>query len=225
MAKFEDLTGQRFGQLIALKRVANTTGNKPAWLCHCDCGIDKVISASHLRTGTQSCGCAHPNKKLDLTGTVIGDLTVLGPAENKGSQTAWVCSCICGKRIIMLTGSLRSGLNRSCGCYRNARLREANTTHGLSGKRLYKIWMGMKSRCYNPKNSAYSNYWIPKRDQSYNLRTNRMITWDGVTKSIHDWSVKTGLRISTIRGRLDILGWSVSDTLTRSAQAYKGRNI
>lgn len=33
-----------------------------------------------------------------------------------------------------------------------------NTTHGLSKTRLYRIWKGMKNRCYNPKQSSYDRY-------------------------------------------------------------------
>lgn len=33
-----------------------------------------------------------------------------------------------------------------------------NTTHGQSRTRLHKIWMGMKSRCYNKNQSSYERY-------------------------------------------------------------------
>lgn len=33
-----------------------------------------------------------------------------------------------------------------------------NTTHGLSKSRLYRIWYGMKNRCYNKKQVSYENY-------------------------------------------------------------------
>ena len=33
-----------------------------------------------------------------------------------------------------------------------------NTTHGGKGTRLYRIWHGMKQRCYNPKSDHYSLY-------------------------------------------------------------------
>lgn len=63
MAKFIDLTGQRFGRLVAIKRVEDQiseNGNhKTMWLCKCDCGNTKVVSARELRkeNGTRSCGC------------------------------------------------------------------------------------------------------------------------------------------------------------------------
>lgn len=45
-----DITGMRFGRLVAVGRVANRYGN-PHWLCHCDCGAMKEIYAGNLRYG------------------------------------------------------------------------------------------------------------------------------------------------------------------------------
>lgn len=51
-----DLTGQRFGRLTVLKR-AGSKNRQSAWLCKCDCGTEKVITSSNLKTNTISCGC------------------------------------------------------------------------------------------------------------------------------------------------------------------------
>lgn len=37
-------------------------------------------------------------------------------------------------------------------------MKHANTTHGMSHSTEWKIWRGMKHRCYNPKHVAYKNY-------------------------------------------------------------------
>ena len=51
-----DLTGQRFGKLIAL----SYNKQKAKWLCQCDCGNITFVSSSNLNSGgTQSCGCSH----------------------------------------------------------------------------------------------------------------------------------------------------------------------
>ena len=66
MSKTKDLTLQRFGRLVALRRDENFTGKGTKWLCLCDCQINKPederrlvsISTSNLTTGTtRSCGC------------------------------------------------------------------------------------------------------------------------------------------------------------------------
>lgn len=55
-----DLTGQRYGRLVVL-RPAENIGGRTAWLCRCDCGREKVVKTSRLRSGhTSSCGCMGP---------------------------------------------------------------------------------------------------------------------------------------------------------------------
>ena len=60
----------------------------------------------------------HSRHKLDLTGQRYGRLTVLGPAENIGDRTAWLCRCDCGQDTVVLTRDLRRGRRTSCGCDR-----------------------------------------------------------------------------------------------------------
>ena len=59
----EDFLGRRFGRLVAIKDVGKHKG-RYAWLCKCDCGNEKIITAHGLkdsppRKGTKSCGCLH----------------------------------------------------------------------------------------------------------------------------------------------------------------------
>lgn len=52
-----DLTGLRFGRLEVV-RYSETRGKRAYWLCRCDCGNEKAISTSSLKTGhSNSCGC------------------------------------------------------------------------------------------------------------------------------------------------------------------------
>jgi hypothetical protein len=56
MPKMIDITGQRFGQLIAIKPVFQRD-RKFYWQCRCDCGKRVVVQGKKLRSGhTQSCG-------------------------------------------------------------------------------------------------------------------------------------------------------------------------
>lgn len=59
---------------------------------------------------------SHLTKKLDLMGQRYGNLTVIGPAENIGTCTAWLCRCDCGRETVVKTQHLRSGRTVSCGC-------------------------------------------------------------------------------------------------------------
>ena len=59
MPSFIDLTGQRFGSVVVLKRAANSNRNEVMWICRCDCGNGFTTRARSLRSGeTTSCGCA-----------------------------------------------------------------------------------------------------------------------------------------------------------------------
>lgn len=58
----------------------------------------------------------YSRKKLDLTGQRFGKLTVLEPAANVSTKTAWLCRCDCGKEAVVTTQRLRDGHRTSCGC-------------------------------------------------------------------------------------------------------------
>ena len=48
--KFKNIIGQRFGRLIAVERVENSSRGSARWLCRCDCGRDTiVVSASYIQ--------------------------------------------------------------------------------------------------------------------------------------------------------------------------------
>ncbi|WJQ12788.1 hypothetical protein QT238_11410 [Geobacillus stearothermophilus] len=59
MGKREDLTGQRFGQLLVIDYAGLDTSRKRAlWKCRCDCGNEVVVRKDSLKRGaTKSCGC------------------------------------------------------------------------------------------------------------------------------------------------------------------------
>jgi hypothetical protein len=53
-----DLTGERFGRLVAVGSTDERSDTHCVWLCHCDCGELTYVPATRLqRGGTRSCGC------------------------------------------------------------------------------------------------------------------------------------------------------------------------
>jgi hypothetical protein len=57
-----DITGQRFGKLVAVRRVGSR-GRNPLWECQCDCGSTHQAMSVNLRSGgTKSCGCIKPKQ-------------------------------------------------------------------------------------------------------------------------------------------------------------------
>lgn len=57
-ASSNDITGTRFGRLVALRIDPEKGSRKSYWICKCDCGIIKSVNAYSMLIGeTMSCGC------------------------------------------------------------------------------------------------------------------------------------------------------------------------
>ena len=68
---FEDLTGQRFGSLVAIKPTSVKDGYHMYWLCQCDCGNTHEVASNHLKRGSvTSCGCL----KISLGEKIIKEI-------------------------------------------------------------------------------------------------------------------------------------------------------
>lgn len=88
-----------------------------------------------------------------------GRLTVISKADTSNNHIYWNCKCDCGNICTVRGDHLRNLKIRSCGCLESEnRENGAHKTHGKSHTRLYKIFNGMKKRCYNPECLAYKNY-------------------------------------------------------------------
>lgn len=53
----------------------------------------------------------------DISGSVYGQLTVIGYNYSNGGDTYWDCLCACGNSISVSKSSLRKGDRKSCGCF------------------------------------------------------------------------------------------------------------
>ncbi len=63
MGAFKDLTGQRFGRLVVIKRFGISPKREAAWECLCDCGKTIISCSWNLRSGnTNSCGCLNSDE-------------------------------------------------------------------------------------------------------------------------------------------------------------------
>lgn len=90
---------------------------------------------------------------LDLTGRKFGLLTVLkvDPKVYPSGDAKWECICECGVITNVYGYNLKNGNTKSCGCL-------TTKTHGMVDTPEYKIWGGIKQRCYNPKDRQYHLY-------------------------------------------------------------------
>ena len=95
----------------------------------------------------------------NLIGRRFGRLTIIEKTEKRdGGHIIWKAICDCGKETYPNSNNLLSGNSKSCGCLHRERARQAQTTHGMSQTREYKIWCGIIKRCNNPNCSRYKDY-------------------------------------------------------------------
>ena len=95
-------------------------------------------------------------------GERYGRLTIIREVEPAGSSNKrvrrFLCRCDCGNEIICRLPNLKSGTTKSCGCYRKFVSSNRRDCHHLQNTRIYRIWCGMKRRCYNKHNEHFDRY-------------------------------------------------------------------
>ena len=93
-------------------------------------------------------------KRVDLTGKVVGRLTVVSYVGNR----KWLCFCTCGNSTEIAGQSLVRGVSKSCGCFRREHTTQKNLRHGMSGTPIHCTWKNMMQRCHNKNNPGYPDY-------------------------------------------------------------------
>lgn len=119
-----NLTGQRFGRLVALRATERRERSSVVWECRCDCGEVTFISAHHLTSRRNpSCGCQKQwsnrggRPSLDLTGQKFGSLTALRPTEKRYAHSVvWECRCECGNTVLASSDRLKRFSAKICNC-------------------------------------------------------------------------------------------------------------
>lgn len=120
----KDISGQRFGRLVAEKFLYYDEKFRDHWLFQCDCGNKKEMAAANVKWGrVSSCGClAKEHAKMlwtqDITGIRFGRLTAVQPTDlrDASGSIVWECHCDCGNNVFHSVNCLRNGKTRSCGC-------------------------------------------------------------------------------------------------------------
>lgn len=147
----------------------------------------------------------HPPNFIDLTGKRFGRLVVVSRAESKCNMSRWNCICDCGNKTVVYSNNLLRGYTQSCGCYRHEceseRLSEKRThgeSHGKNKTRLYGIWSGMITRCFNKNSNRFEHY------------GGRGITvceeWRNDYVSFRDWALSHGYSDELTLDRIDVNG-------------------
>lgn len=132
--------------------------NPPKLFLSCTtCGNQIEVSYNSLKCGIwKKDRCTKhilPTSKYNesYNGNKYGRLEVI--SVRSGNARKFECKCECENIIYARPIDLINGVVKSCGCI----MRE-KTENSISKDRLYHIWNGMKSRCYNKNEPKYRNY-------------------------------------------------------------------
>jgi hypothetical protein len=198
----EDLTGRTFGRWTVLALLPKEGLRRRRWLCRCECGTEREVWTSNLRTGASTgCGC----ERLELNKARL----LTHGLSTRPEYFAWydaVARCHDPKRASYPDYGGR-------GIFMCERWRESpENFYADMGPRpspAHSLDPIDNDGPYSPENCR----WATQSTQNRNRRVNRLVTFDGETLTLADWCDRTGLHKATLLNRLRS-GWSVRDALT-----------
>ena len=98
-------------------------------------------------------------KVVDMTGEKFTSITALSIAGKSSSgDLKWLFICDCGNKFIATGRYARIGKITTCPDCSKERVRLASVKHGLTETPEFSTWTDIKTRCYNSKIKAFSDY-------------------------------------------------------------------
>lgn len=187
-----DLTGTRFGRLVALREAQKGAGNKAPtrWECSCDCGAEVVASTSMLRSGhTKSCGCLQRDK-------VSNRNTRHGQAMSP-TWRAW--RAMVARCTVRTNAAFPNYGGRGitvCPRWREFENFLADMGERPPGTTIDRL---DNDGGYEPGNCR----WATREQQDGNKRTTVRITFQGRTMTLAQWAKELGTAGTVLRKRWD----------------------
>lgn len=83
-------------------------------------------------------------------------------SENRWNHTRIIreCKCDCWNIVRVPTYRLlKEWWTKSCWCLQKDVMKKKQQTHWMGRTRIYRIYYGIKTRCNNPNDKVYNNYW------------------------------------------------------------------
>lgn len=179
----KDITGQRFGSLVAIKPTDKRKHGYIVWVCKCDCGKEVEVCSSHLTNGyIKSCGCSRIKhgqsyKRLYHIWQSMKQRCYnpnMKRYEDYGGRGIKVCD-EWNDFINFYNWAINNGY-----------------AYNLSIDRIN------LDGDYEPQNCR----WSTPKEQDNNRRNNVFITFNGKTQTIAQWSEETGIKYETLRSRI-----------------------
>ena len=201
MSKALDITNMRSGMLVAICR-SNKKDNygHTYWKCKCDCGnVHYVLPSAIKRKTTHSCGCDkynHAHSVHGMTGTRL-----FKTWQDMKSR----CLRNSNKDFLLYGGR---GIEICDEWLEFSNFMEWALKNGYTDK--MEIDRINVNGNYNPDNCRFST----RKEQCNNKRNNKYLTFRGKTQSLKYWCEELSMSYTTVRARLNILGWSVDRALS-----------
>lgn len=211
MPAIQDISGQRFGRLVAIK-IDHRKPPTTFWLCRCDCGNTNIVAVAKLKNGhCTSCGCSQRE-------AISSRMTTHGLTKGNEKSPEFNTWCHMKTRC----------LNKRCKSYPD---------YGGRGITICDRWLGpngfpnfLADMGPKPKGGRYSigridndgNYepgncrWESDLEQAHNKRNSQKFTYNGRTLCISEWCREVGGDDSIIHMRLR-RGWSIERAVSTPA--------
>lgn len=158
MPNLIDLTGQVFTRLTVLSRAENAENGACRYLCQCECGNQKVIYASALRSNlTRSCGCLDLEMKSARTAMAAKrnpEYVIWKGIKNRCYCTTSTAYCKYGARGIAMCDSWRDSFEQ----FFEDMGRRPSSEHSIERRE--------NDGNYEPSNC----YWATRTEQARNKR-------------------------------------------------------
>ena len=189
MSKLLDLSGQRFGRLVALDY--ERAGKRTYWRCMCDSGTEHRVETNNLRRGkSRSCGCLGAELASERNSTHHRSGTQLYRAWASMKRRCNVPACNSypdyGGRGITVCERWETSFESFM-----ADMGEPPTAE-------HSIDRIDVNGNYEPGNCR----WATNKQQSRNKRNNRLFSHEGRTATLIEWAETSGVPLITIRKRL-----------------------
>lgn len=209
MGKLVNLSGMRFGRLSVITRAGSNRQNRALWLCRCDCGKETTVPSSCLTSGkSKSCGCLRSENTIKMN-TTVKKISGTAPSRSR-LYREWQ-----GIRYRCENES-RVGFHNYGGrgisvCDEWRRSFDAFRNWALANGYRDDLTIDRKDNDgpYCPENCR----WVNRKAQAQNRRTCILISFNGGTHTISEWSEITGVKRSTLDYRIKA-GWPLDKAFT-----------
>jgi hypothetical protein len=209
--RYKDITGQRFGLLVAISHTGTSEKWASAlWLCRCDCGVEKVIPYHNLRDGcTRSCGHLAQEARTKHGMSRSPEYHAWASMKQRCCKKTACQWKDYGARGIRVCARWLEGF----GNFFQDMGERPSARHSLEREKVNGHYScGHCEECQREGWPANCR-WATPLDQGRNRRNTRFLTHDGETLPLSQWAERIGTTTNTLAQRVECYG--VSDAITK----------